>query len=111
MPAHAAPTPARRRRTLLALAVLTVGGIVGAWFVADRGGDDPVGIGGGEDPSTTEVAGGGGDEPADVTTTTTEPDDPAPASGFATEGLLTFRGSATRTYHGEGPVPTDPVEV
>lgn len=25
------------------------------------------------------------------------------------EGLTTFRGNATRTYHGEGPVPLDPV--
>ncbi|MGI9599324.1 MAG: PQQ-binding-like beta-propeller repeat protein [Acidimicrobiales bacterium] len=26
----------------------------------------------------------------------------------ATEGLLTFRGNPTRTYHGQGPVPTRP---
>src|SRR5688500_10917205 len=26
----------------------------------------------------------------------------------AFEGLTTFRGNATRTYHGEGPVPLDP---
>ena len=26
----------------------------------------------------------------------------------AVEGLLTFRGNPTRTYHGEGPVPLDP---
>jgi outer membrane protein assembly factor BamB len=32
----------------------------------------------------------------------------APSSGFATPGLLTFRGSPTRSYYGEGPVPTDP---
>src|SRR5688500_982095 len=25
------------------------------------------------------------------------------------EGLTTFRGNATRTYYGEGPVPLDPV--
>lgn len=30
------------------------------------------------------------------------------ASGFATPGLLTFRGSPTRSYYGEGPVPEDP---
>ncbi len=29
--------------------------------------------------------------------------------GGETEGLLTFRGNLTRTYHGEGPVPLDPV--
>ncbi|HEX5366397.1 MAG TPA: PQQ-binding-like beta-propeller repeat protein [Acidimicrobiales bacterium] len=31
-----------------------------------------------------------------------------PASGFATPGLLTFRGSPTRSYYGEGPVPAAP---
>ncbi len=42
------------------------------------------------------------------TTPTTAPAVQEPASGFATPGLLTFRGSATRNYYGEGPVPTDP---
>jgi outer membrane protein assembly factor BamB len=59
----------------------------------------------GADPDTDALA-----PPAPTTTTetptTTEP--PGPASGFATPGLLTFRGSASRSYHGEGPVPTDP---
>jgi outer membrane protein assembly factor BamB len=41
-------------------------------------------------------------------TTTTEPPPPASASGFATPGLLTFRGSATRSYYGDGPLPADP---
>jgi len=36
---------------------------------------------------------------------------PAPASGFQTPGLLTFRGNATRTYYGTGPVPQDPKVV
>jgi outer membrane protein assembly factor BamB len=40
--------------------------------------------------------------------TTTAPQVEAPPSGFATPGLLTFRGSATRSYYGEGPVPTNP---
>jgi outer membrane protein assembly factor BamB len=38
----------------------------------------------------------------------TPPEAGAPVGG-ATEGLLTFRGNLTRTYHGEGPVPLDPV--
>jgi outer membrane protein assembly factor BamB len=48
--------------------------------------------------------------PAPTTTAppTTEPEVEAPASGFSTPGLLTFRGSATRSYHGEGPVPANP---
>jgi outer membrane protein assembly factor BamB len=37
-----------------------------------------------------------------------EPEEPALPSGFAVPGLLTFRGSATRSYYGEGPVPTAP---
>jgi outer membrane protein assembly factor BamB len=42
------------------------------------------------------------------TTPTTAPVVEDSASGFATPGLLTFRGSATRNYYGEGPVPADP---
>jgi outer membrane protein assembly factor BamB len=33
---------------------------------------------------------------------------PAGGSGFTTPGLLTFRGSPTRSYYGEGPVPQHP---
>lgn len=44
---------------------------------------------------------------ADSATTTTTADRPA-SNGWAVEGLLTFRGNATRTYHGEGPVPAAP---
>ncbi len=55
---------------------------------------------------------------APATTTTTEPPysgwvDPA-SSGLpwaelgAVEGLLTFRGNPTRSYYGQGPVPTNP---
>ena len=29
--------------------------------------------------------------------------------GDTVEGVLTFRGSPTRSWHGEGPVPSDPV--
>ena len=54
-----------------------------------------------------------------TTTTTTEPPyrgwvDPASSGqpyGDTVEGLLTFRGNPTRTYYGEGPVPTDPEVV
>jgi outer membrane protein assembly factor BamB len=39
--------------------------------------------------------------------------DPTPPAGAApigsVDGLTTFRGNATRTFHGEGPVPLDPV--
>ncbi|HEY8543572.1 MAG TPA: PQQ-binding-like beta-propeller repeat protein [Acidimicrobiales bacterium] len=38
-------------------------------------------------------------------------DVPDPISGFPTPGLLTFRGSATRTYYGEGPIPQSPKVV
>ncbi|HBM55001.1 MAG TPA: hypothetical protein DD388_00085, partial [Acidimicrobiaceae bacterium] len=52
-----------------------------------------------------------------TTTTTTEPPyqgwvDPTTVGGpwgDTVEGVLTFRGSPTRSWHGEGPVPDDPV--
>lgn len=37
-----------------------------------------------------------------------EPVDETSRSGFASPGLLTFRGSPLRSYHGQGPVPTAP---
>jgi outer membrane protein assembly factor BamB len=47
---------------------------------------------------------------ADGATTATD-NGPVPASGFKTPGLLTFRGNATRTFYGTGPVPQDPKVV
>jgi WD40 repeat protein len=44
-------------------------------------------------------------EPLEIEGTQVEPAHP---SGFETPGLLTFRGSPTRSYYGEGPVPEDP---
>ena len=96
MPAHASPAPARRGLTLAALALLAAGGVGGA-LLASGDGDD------GDDvvvPTTATAS-----TPATTSSSTTAP---PPANGWATEGLLTFRGSATRTYHGEGPVPSDP---
>ena len=55
--------------------------------------------------------------PVETTTTTIPPydgwSDPAragePWPDATVKGLLTFRGNPTRSYHGSGPVPTDPV--
>jgi hypothetical protein len=58
-----------------------------------------------------EPEAGDGADPAADTTVTTEAEAAAPGSGFETPGLLTFRGSVTRTYYGEGPVPEDPQVV
>ena len=64
-------------------------------------------------PSTTEAT---TTSTTTTTTTTTEPPftgwvDPESVGrpwGDAVEGVLTFRGSPTRSWHGEGPVPSDP---
>jgi len=104
VPSHAAPTPARRRGTLVAVALAVLGAAAGAWVATDDDGEQPA-VG----PTSTAPAAGGD---AAASTTTTGPGDDgaeaAPANGWAIEGLLTFRGNATRTYHGEGPVPEDP---
>jgi outer membrane protein assembly factor BamB len=81
---------------------VAVTGLAGA-FLATRDDDGATGVE--AVPTTTSPP------TVDPTTTgTTEPDPESatPASGWAVEGLLTFRGSATRTYYGEGPVPSDP---
>ncbi|HET6664093.1 MAG TPA: hypothetical protein VFG94_07535, partial [Acidimicrobiales bacterium] len=110
MPSHAAPTPERRRLTLVALVGIAVLGLVGAYLLTDDSGPETA-TGATRPPSSTTTL------PADGEATTTsstpeaaddEGDDHAPISGFERPGLLTFRGSPTRTYYGEGPVPTAP---
>lgn len=89
------------------------------YLVSERGGDGPSDraagtddIGGAEPEGEGKDEGGGDDEE----TTTTEPPfdgwvDPASVGrpyGADVEGIITFRGNATRTYYGEGPVPRAP---
>ncbi|HEX8804818.1 MAG TPA: PQQ-binding-like beta-propeller repeat protein, partial [Acidimicrobiales bacterium] len=86
---------------LVVVALVVVGAVAGGSWALSRD-DEPTGddqaTGGAPATATTAATGttapGGGTEP--------------PASGFATPGLLTFRGGPTRSYHGEGPVPADP---
>jgi hypothetical protein len=97
------------RLPLLPVAVVSVLVIVATWWIDDRGDPDvgPVGA--------AEVPDDGG--PASTTTTTVPPyegwSDPSlagqPYPGASVEGLLTFRGNPTRSFHGSGPVPSDPV--
>lgn len=89
----------------MALGALALAG-VGMAFAAAADDDDvddvDDGSAGAGRPPTSVV-----DVPASDGSSTTTTSSP-PANGWAVEGLLTFRGSATRTYHGEGPVPTAP---
>jgi outer membrane protein assembly factor BamB len=82
--------------------LLIVGAAYGAQWVIFRE-DDAV---------TTEPApdpGPAADEPATEAGEAAEEPAPAgPTSGFQKAGLLTFRGSPSRSYYGEGPVPKDP---
>ncbi|MGH2725219.1 MAG: PQQ-binding-like beta-propeller repeat protein [Actinomycetota bacterium] len=97
----------RRRRlnfTVLVLVLALASGAAGAW----RAGL----LGDGRTPTATE-------RPNPLIPTTTPPvrpeatpgPTPSPTPGpinEGTEGLTTFRGNATRTYYGQGPVPSDP---
>jgi outer membrane protein assembly factor BamB len=107
-PRHAVRQPAhvyRRRRTLAALGAFAV--LVGAaWALAAVGSSQgPAG-----DQRPTDAAGErDGEDAADVgASDSDEGPEAANASGFDMPGLLTFRGSPTRSYYGEGPVPQDP---
>lgn len=102
-PAHLPPRHDRRRLgALLLLGVVLIVAAVGVQqlflTVDDAGGDDAI-----ESPLTTP-----GDPAAETTAPPAEAEAEGSASGFDTPGLLTFRGSATRSYYGEGPVPADP---
>jgi len=97
-PAHLTPRHDRRRLGVLVVLALIIGATafgVQRFVLADD-----------SSPDEDSVL------PAPLSTTTTAtPQTAAPPggeSGFATPGLLTFRGSASRSYYGEGPVPTDP---
>lgn len=60
-----------------------------------------------QDPPAGEPRAAG--EPNPPLPSPTEPDSPLPSPiNTGIEGLTTFRGNATRTYYGEGPVPRRP---
>jgi PQQ-like domain len=94
----------RRRRIGLLLAVVTVMGTVAAaawrWGLLD--------------PGTRMARPGPRPSPAGVDGTDVASPSPSPTSegprpiNTGVDGLTTFRGNATRTYYGEGPVPEDP---
>lgn len=96
------------RLPLLPVAVVSVLVIVATWWIDDRG--DP-------DLGLVGAAGVPGADDLEDTTTTALPyagwSDPSlvgqPYPDATVDGLLTFRGNPTRTYHGRGPVPSDPV--
>jgi outer membrane protein assembly factor BamB len=97
-----------RRLPLLPVAVVSLLVIAVTWWIDDRGDPDvgPVGA--------SELA-DGAENPVGTTTTLPPHDgwsDPSlagqPYPGATVEGLLTFRGNPTRSFHGRGPVPTDP---
>lgn len=101
-----------RRIPLAPVAAVSLLVIAVTWWIDDRG-DPDVGP-----AAASEVDGQdaeGSDEPAE-TTTTLPPfegwSNPAlagePYPGATVEGLLTFRGNPTRSFHGRGPIPTDP---
>jgi outer membrane protein assembly factor BamB len=102
-PAHLTPRHDRRRLAVLAVVVLAIGAAaVGAQQFVVRISDD-AGDEGFDEPAAAPA--GGTDTTLDPAP---EPEPELAASGFATPGLLTFRGSPTRSYHGEGPVPAAP---
>ncbi len=105
---------------VLAVVVLLIGG--GMLLVDRARTDDGPASASGSTPSTPD--GTGSDGPVRDTSTTSEPEtttttapydgwvNPSSAGqpyGDTVRGLLTFRGNPTRTYYGEGPVPTDPI--
>lgn len=97
----------KRRAPLGPIAVACTLVIAVTWWVDDRGTTELAS----PRPGALDVDVEAGQEP-----TTTPPDegwsDPAaagePYPGASVEGLLTFRGNPTRSFHGRGPVPRDP---
>lgn len=102
---------ARRRRTrvsfsafLMALAVVTVGAAAWRFDLFDfRGSGEPA-----RRDARPASVGGSPESPVPGPTITPEPELLAGPINTAFAGLTTFRGNATRTYYGEGPVPRKP---
>jgi hypothetical protein len=100
---HAAPARAGSKLValLVVAVVLTGAGVV--IVVARRSSAQSTATAG---PTTTS-SGAAASGAADAATTSTTA--PGPTSISSTvSGLLTFRGNATRTYYGQGPVPASP---
>jgi PQQ-like domain len=102
--AHLPPRHDRRRLVALLLAgTLLAGAAAAVQFVVFR--DDDGG-------SSEEAAPPGSSDTTASTEARPEEAEPAAAaSGFETPGLLTFRGSPTRSYYGQGPLPENPQVV
>lgn len=103
---------AGRLRFAGVVAVLVVAtAAVASWrFGLLTGGESPAG-------ASRPVDGAPGSPPAPSSPGDDTPDSPEPAPSpsespapinTGVEGLTTFRGNASRTYHGRGPVPEDP---
>lgn len=106
-----------RRLPLVPVAVVSVLIIVVTWWIDDRGDLHASGeLAIADDGSIVVDADAGGADETTTTTTTLPPyegwSDPSlagqPYPGATVEGVLTFRGNPTRSYHGRGPVPRDP---
>lgn len=102
---------ARRRRTrlsfsafLTALAVVTIGAASWRFGLFDLGGPNTIGARD-RTPASDE---GAARSPVPGPTVTPETADAAAPINTTFAGLTTFRGNASRTYYGEGPVPRKP---
>jgi hypothetical protein len=103
-----AKEPLRSPWRVFAVAVVAVALVFGAIFVATRNSSSS--------PGSTDNASVDSPATAQKVTTTTEP----PYNGWVNPkssgepwntkavGLLTFRGNPTRSYYGQGPIPTNP---
>jgi outer membrane protein assembly factor BamB len=102
--AHLAPRHDRRRLIALVLACALFAGtafaVQRAMFDDGDAADRPSDAGAADTADSSERDTGAA--------STTTPEQAAPASGFKTPGLLTFRGGPTRSYYGEGPMPQRP---
>jgi len=91
-----------RRASLVAVVGALAAGIggIGAYRFFDRGAGWP--------PTREGIPPSHAESPARPPPEPTAPPIPGPIN-TGVDGLTTFRGNATRTYYGRGPVPEDPV--
>ncbi len=98
---------ARGRGSLGAVAVVALALVAGGWWWAGRVGD-------GRPRPAAPAPSRSGPSPVAPSPPNPRPPSPAPSPvpiNTAFEGITTFRGNATRTYYGQGPVPRREPEI
>ena len=104
---HASRSKVPFGAVVLLLAVVVVGALVWRGAGGNDSGSGPIAVGSPHGGSPSASTGASGSPSSQVSPSPSAVVTPGPIN-TSFPGLTTFRGNATRSYYGEGPVPTRP---